>query len=322
VLVVAILLLPLLPASQQGAKTGWNPIPHYGDLLHLFVTISGDNRVYLVAIALCCLAGLLVVAGAYMLKLLGRDRVYGYAGRDASRMLTETTQPREGVGQLQRLVPVVWSLVCWLLVPLMLSYVVSHGTLRIFSSRYLVAIVPPLFLLVGLGVFVLRRRVLQGALALVLILLSLSTVPLYYGSAQVEDWDASLWLIARYQPGDGIVCYDNAVEQGCQISVEYYMHAYPSAAHFTPDSPGAFSWTNFGLANAASSFDAATDPTVLAAYGARHPRVFYVVGRLPDDAAAAKARVAQQWLDRHYRLVGLINTRTVTIRLYATGAPV
>ena len=41
---------------------------------------------------------------------------------------------------------------------------------------------------------------------------------------------------------------------------------------------------------------------------------------LPDDAAAARAQGAQQWLDSHYHLVNRIVTPTVTISLYETGA--
>src|SRR5207245_1659605 len=101
-------------------------------------------------------------------------------------------------------------------------------------------------------------------------------------------------------------------EQGCQISVEYYLHAYPSAAHFTGDAPGAFSWTTFSSAHP----EAAVDPTMLAAYGARHSRIFFIIGRLPDDMAVVRVQAAQRWLDSHYHFIAQIVTRTVTIRLY------
>ena len=89
-----------------------------------------------------------------------------------------------------------------------------------------------------------------------------------------------------------LVCYDNDVQQGCQISVEYYLQAYPTAAHFTADSPGAFSWANFGPVNPEAGSGAAVDPTALAQYGAKHPRIFFIVGRVPDAASAAKVQVA------------------------------
>jgi len=173
--------------------------------------------------------------------------------------------------------------------------------MRLFSSRYLVTILPPLFLLVGMGVSVLRWRTLQVVLTLGLFLIALHHVPQYYQTAQVEDWNSTVhWLEQRYQAGDGLVCYDSDVEQGCQVSVEYYLHAYSSAAHFTGDSPGEFSWANFGPANPRSGPEAAVDPGALAAYAAQHPRIFYITGRIPNNAAGARALAAQHWLDSYY----------------------
>ncbi len=84
------------------------------------------------------------------------------------------------------------------------------------------------------------------------------------------------------------------------------------------DSPGEFSWTNFGPANATLGPEAAVDPTALSAYASRHTHMFYIVGRIPNDAAAARAKAAQNWLDTHYHLLGRIVSPTVTISWYAT----
>ena len=141
---------------------------------------------------------------------------------------------------------ILLALLCWLFVPIIVSFVISQGSIRLFSSRYLVTVVPPLLLLIAMGITAVRWRYVRLVLTLGLLLLAMQSVPLYYRSAQVEDWNtATFWLEQQYQTGDGLVCYDNAVEQGCQIAVEYYLHAYPSAAHFTADTPGAFSWTAF-----------------------------------------------------------------------------
>ena len=124
-----------------------------------------------------------------------------------------------------------FALLCWLILPVVISYVVSQGHTRLFSTRYLVTIVPPLCLLVGLGVATLRSQGVKIALAAALIALAVHYTPLYYVHAQVENWNIpTSWLVQRYQPGDGLVCYTNA--QGCQISVEYYLSRYQSDAHF------------------------------------------------------------------------------------------
>jgi hypothetical protein len=145
-------------------------------------------------------------------------------------------------------------------------------------------------------------------------------VPVYYRSAQVEDWNSTVhWLEQRSQSNDGLVCFDNDVQQGCQIAVEYYLDAYPNGTHFTSDSPGAFSWANFGPVDPSTGSNAAVDPQALARYAAQHPHLFYIVGRVPTDAAAKQAQAEQQWLDSHYHLLGRVHTPTVTISWYATA---
>jgi len=200
-------------------------------------------------------------------------------------------------------------------VPIAVSYALSQGSLHLFSSRYLVIAVPPLLLLAAMGAMTIRWRSIRVMVTLGLCVLALQAVPFYYRSAQVEDWNsATFWVEQHYRSGDGLVCYDNAVEQGCQVSVEYYLHAYPGAAHFTADAPGAFSWTTFR----SEQPNDAVDPAVLATYGMKHTRLFFIVGRLPDKHAALLALRAQHWLDSHYHLFAQIVTRTVTVRLYIT----
>lgn len=307
VLAAALLMIPMGIVARTGAKTGWLPAPHLSDLLQLFVTISGYKKYYLFAIALCCLLGVVLVALSYRQQFLFFAKTKG-------------TAPSSDIVHEQR-VPATLALLCWFVLPIVVSYAISQGSLRLFSERYLVTIVPPLCLLVGLGVTMLPWRRVQILLSLALLLMALVAVPFYYQNAQVEDWNVTThWLQQRYQQDDGLICYDNSVQQGCQISVEYYLHAYPTGAHFTADAPGAFSWDNLGPANPQAGPDAAVDPAVLAAYGTKHARIFFIVGRVRDDAAAARAQAAQRWLDAHYQRLDQIVTRTVTIYLYQTNA--
>src|SRR5207249_318835 len=205
-----------------------------------------------------------------------------------------------------------------IIVPVVLSYIISQGPTRLFSSRYLVTIVPALVLLVGLGITVLRWQAAQLILTLGLLLLTLHYVPYYYQLPQAEDWNtATFWLEQHYQTNDGLVCYDNA--QGCQVSVDYYLTAYPSPAHFTADSPGSFPWVNYDLTNHTGNAQPAVDPRALAVFASHHLRIFYIVGRISSSDTAAHAHFAQHWLDTHYHLVGQIVTRTVSVRLYETS---
>ena len=314
-----VLSIPMLLAARHGSKTGWLAIPHLHDIPSLFLTISDNSIFYMLMLAACCTLGIGVVA----LVHLTRDRqVKGQAGRGALPLHFVFFGDKAGdarLAWLQGLWPVLFALLCWLVVPVIASYVISQGHTRIFSSRYLVTIVPPLFLLVGLGIATLRWRLIQVVLAAILLLVALHHVPQYYSSAQVEDWRTpALWLEQHYHAGDGMVCYNNA--QGCEVAIEYYLRAYPSGAQFPADSPGAFPWVNYDTTNRLGDFGAAVDPARLAGYGAMHPRLFFIAGRFANSTEAALAQAAQHWLDTHYHFIAQSTKGAVTIRLYATNA--
>jgi mannosyltransferase len=306
---IFVFILPLIYASRHGSKTGWLPIPQPMDVYVLFLNICANSRIYLYLLLALCLLGLCVTVLAFRLR--GMQLL-------SKAFLVESAGDKRLV-RLRQLLPVGLALLCWIIVPVVLSYTISQGPTRLFSSRYLVTIVPAFVLLVGLGIVVLRWRVVQVALGLCLLLLTLHYVPLYYQNPQAEDWNTtSFWLEQHYQANDGLVCFDNS--QGCQVCVEYYLTAYPSAAHFTADSPGSFSWVNYDLTNHLGNGEPAVDPKVLAVFGTHHPRIFYITGRISSGSTAAQAQSAQHWLDAHYHFIAQIVTHTVTVRLYATGS--
>lgn len=223
--------------------------------------------------------------------------------------------------RIQSSIPIILAMLCWFVIPLIISYGISQGSMRLFSTRYLVIIVPPVLYLVALGIESLSQRRIRSSLVAVLFVLASFSVPSYYQSAQVEDWkQTTLWLQSHYQANDGITCYNNA--QGCQLDIEYYLRAYPQdGITFPADSPGSFPWANYDLTNRIETDPGlAVDPTVLAAYGKQHSRIFFVIARLSGQENVARAAKARYWLDSHYGLVDQIVTRTVTIRLYQTGS--
>ena len=305
---IFVLAIPLIYASRHGSKTGWLPIPHPIDVYQLFLTICANSRIYLYLLLALIVFGLCVAGMTY--------RVRGKLLLSQLSLLEGDTDSR--VAWLQQLWPVAFALLCWLFIPLVLSYGISQGPIRLFSSRYLVTIVPPFLLLVALGIAVLRWRLLQTFVIIGVLLLTLHYVPLYYEQPQIEDWNVTtFWLEQHYQPNDGLVCFDNS--QGCQVSVEYYLTAYPSTAHFSSDSPGSFPWVQYDLSNHQGNTELAVNPSALANFGAHHPRVFYITGRLSGNAAVAQAHAAQQWLDAHYHFIAQIATKSVVIRLYRTS---
>jgi uncharacterized membrane protein len=297
---IGVFSLPMLSVSLQGPQTGWLAKPGLHDVLSVFYSFVGYQKVYLLALlsgcALCVIA--LVVSNLTKIQVSwAKEMIQGF-------------RPLFSVG---------WCVLGWSTIPLILSYLLSQGEMRLFSARYLVVIVPALCLLPGVLVAGLRKRLMQIVVVASMLALALSSVPYYYASAQVEDWNSTVhWMQERYSQGDGLVCYDNTiagpVKQGCQISVEYYLHAYPGIATFSADSPGLFSWETFS----APDPEAALDPLSLTKYAANHSHFFWIVGRI-QAGKEGDVRTAQVWLDGRYNLLGEISTRTVAIRWYATS---
>jgi hypothetical protein len=308
-LLIGLLSIPMFIESLHGAKTGWLPVPRLPELLSLLTIISGDNIRYLSVTGLYLLCGVLLIGFALLVR-----RVAGL-----SRWMHAHPRISHGFEPLAALWPFVWIMLCWLLLPVILSYIVSQGSLRLFSTRYLVVIVPPFCFLVVLGVAVFRQYVVRIILCCILLGSAILVVPHYYQNAQVEDWGTAVhWMSARYQPGDGLVCYDNTVTQGCQIAVEYYLDAYPQGAYFAANSPGAFSWEKYSLNEPQENPALALQPAALAAFAQQHTRLFMITGRIANSADVAQVKKTQQWLDQHYRFDAQITTSTVVIRLYTT----
>ncbi|HVU68141.1 MAG TPA: glycosyltransferase family 39 protein [Ktedonobacteraceae bacterium] len=306
-----LLSAPILYASRVGSKTGWLAIPTPGDVYRLFLTISAQSKILLGLFALAILLGLLVAllaalpSGQQPLKRL-------------ALLPKDEEEARRWRQRFLQLLPLAILLLCWMLCPVAISYIVSQKSTRLFSPRYLVVIVPALILLVALGLSVLRWRVARLVLGLCLLLLCLRYVPNYYHNAQVEDWrTGTQWLQQQYQPGDGLICYDNS--QGCAVDIEYYLQAYPfGSAHFDADSPGYFPWVDYDTTNHLGAYQQALDTTAIQIYGEKHPRLFFGLGRA--SASNPQVQAALQWLNTHYRLITRESTSTLTFYLFDTTA--
>ncbi len=306
---IGALITPFVLASRHGSKTGWLPSPSLGELTAKLESLVGTGRhAALILGALAALA-LVVAAGVWLLATPGGKLLRERAPARLGRM--------DGGALLPKVWPVIVGLSLWVIVPVVVSYVVSLGPTRIFSSRYLVVILPSLCLSLGAGVAALRwpgaRLVSAGLLAVIMLTLT----PSYYAHAQVEDWRTPVrWLERAYQPGDGLVSYNNV--QGCEIPVDYYLQTDGSSARFDANSPGVINWSLYGHGDPFGRFAEAVDLRALAAYAAQHPRLFFIAGRFTDVRHAAKAHEVQDWLAAHYHFVGEISSGVVTISLYDT----
>lgn len=305
---IALLITPFALVSRHGDKTGWLASPNPAELLSHLPKIALPHHGLVTA---TLVFGVMVASPVWLLASPQGKRLSGR---------WRATFQRDGGALAATAGPVALAMALWVVAPTLVSYVVSQGPLRIFSGRYLIVILPGLCLALGAGVAALRwpaaRLVALGLLAVVLLALA----PSYYAHAQVEDWRTPVrWLERAYQPGDGLVSYNNV--QGAELSVDYYLQSDGSAARFGPTSPGAIHWDLYGHGDPFGAYQQALDPTALASYAAKHPRLFFIEGRFVDAADEAKAHAAQAWLDAHYRLIGQTSSGVVTIRLYDTRAP-
>lgn len=143
-------------------------------------------------------------------------------------------------------------LVVWLVGGTVLFALVSlpgAHNLHLWYPRYLVVVTPPLCLLAAYGVWACGRAAGAGlaalfgwigwhlarraprvasasmavALAVVLLALSAHVLPRYYATAQSHDFREPIaWLLARAQPGDGLVCVPVGL---CGVGADYYLVA-------------------------------------------------------------------------------------------------
>jgi uncharacterized membrane protein len=310
--VAAIIALsaPLIYVSRHGSKTGWLPAPSLAGLAQHLLGTGGKAKL-IVALLIALVLAAVVAAMAVLLHPAGR--------RLRTRLLAAARARWSAPDIVPGAIPAVVMLLCWAVVPAVVSFFVSQGSVRLFSGRYLVVIAPALFLLVGVGVAALGWSRIRLVLAAVAVLLALALVPSYYAHAQSEDWrTAARWLEAQYHGGDGLVSYNNV--QGCEIPLDYYFASDGSAAHFSADAPGVTSLARFASGgDPFAGFSGALDTRALATYAALHPRLFFIAGRFSDGADELRALTTQQWLSAHYRLLGQTSTGIVTIWLYDTS---
>lgn len=117
----------------------------------------------------------------------------------------------------------LWShmlVVCWFLCPIV-GLLALSAIRPFFAGRYLVAALPALALIAGLGIAVLPVRLLKVAATAALMALSLVSIyvtdPLY----EMSDWRSATGLIVENaQQGDGIIFYSHLAELPFQ---HYYM---------------------------------------------------------------------------------------------------
>lgn len=202
---------------------------------------------------------------------------------------------------------VVFLLATWIIVPLVLSYGLSHKPFNqhLFLTRYLLPIVPAICFLAAAGLCSLPDRRIRAVAIAAVLLVATVALPLYYSRVEREDFRlASTWMSQRYQSGDGVAC----ASLGCAFALEYY-----APGKMQTDSPGNYVWTpgQFG--------HVPDDSATLATYSRTHSRLFLVYGTAGQSPTISED---EGWLIAHgYRMAERLVTAagsagTVTVELF------
>lgn len=295
VAVVALIAPILIDAKLHGGNNLFVPLADWATLVHMFPILTQGTFNPWVWYLIGAFALLAIIVATI-------SRVWRPASvRTSPRIFGVLRRP--GVGAL--------ALVCWMLVPVILSYLATQPgfNLHLFYQRYLLVIVPALCLLVGVGIASLRWRVVQVVLAIVVVALVLNNIPRLLVNAQAQDFATGMaWVQREYHPGDGLAC---APAINCSVPMLYYIDAYPGPAHFNPDSPGLW---RFPLHSPTFS-----DLAALQRYASRYHRIFFFTLRWsPGSPLDAKTQAMQQWLASTHELAGKVETSTGSAYLYVT----
>jgi len=107
----------------------------------------------------------------------------------------------------------------WLLTVLLVPFAISQFSVPMFSSRYMISIAFPFFLLVGRGLSILPRRFLRYAGGLSVVCASLTVLIPYYTHVDNIPWrDIAGYVESRAKPGDLIIFH----APWCNSSVYWY----------------------------------------------------------------------------------------------------
>jgi mannosyltransferase len=313
---IGVLFAPIALTSQGISKTGWIPSPTLRDFRALYLVYAfGVPRWEIFGLLLCCATAIVAAILFFARRRHAAENHPNSEFQSARRYHMSEIVRRPMAMEAVFLL----ALLCWLTIPVVAAFVVSQGATRVFSTRYLVIIIPALVLLISTIAMLPRVWLLRVTFLSAFFIPAVVGAISYYPNAQIEDWRTpARWIEQHYQPGDGLVTYNNSNQQGAQFPMQYYLHSDGSQADLDADTPGVVLWERLPEADPFAHYQDALDPQALSRYAALHHRFFFVAGRLsgPDDVAKVQATIS--WLNSHYQLLGQSSDSTAaTVLLYS-----
>ena len=100
----------------------------------------------------------------------------------------------------------MYFLVVWLLTPIVLPVVISRLTTPIYLQRYELVAAPAFFLMVSKGIGAIGQKHVRSVVLLILVALSLYSLPSYYSGVRKDQWrDAARYIDANALSDDLVV---------------------------------------------------------------------------------------------------------------------
>jgi mannosyltransferase len=269
-------------------NTHIQPANAYG-MARLLWNIAGHNVVYGVLLGAAILAAVVITIG-----VTTRRGTHG-----------QTLWPGRNV-----------ALVSWLLVPVVLSYAATQPgfNLHLFAWGYLVVVVPALGLLAAIGLSALPWGVARQAAAVCLVGAAAVATPVYSSAVPIQDFrGAAVWIADRYQAGDGLVTSLSS----SSLAMDYYARIGTIPGALVANAPSGWSWREGG--------EVTLDQRAVAAYAARHPRVFLVSslqeGVRPETVQ--QVQLTESQFEERYVLIADVAVPSqlgdIRVRLYETA---
>jgi len=176
---IMVLLLPLavFVVARDTGQLAWVSKPGVADIYGLFDALAGGGRPLVLAYLVPCFAAIVVAVKTW--SRLGNSRETWHYGL----------------------------LLSWLLVPVLTAFTVSLRK-PIFVDRFLIGCLPPLVLLVAVGLSQIPNRWILGGSLVVLAMLSARRISRYDVMQQKEDWRAATsYVTSHASRGDAVLFY-------------------------------------------------------------------------------------------------------------------
>jgi mannosyltransferase len=306
---VVALRYPLYAAHPD--QVAWIVRPHWSDLVAgLRQLVGGDGGMGQIAAGNALLLLFLLACALLAVQVLRPHPSTRSPSSMESKL--ETTKP------LGRAEAVALALL-WFWVPVLGTWLGSQIK-PLWVTRYLAPATITACIILAAGVTAAgealrasdRRALVTGALALLVAGVLLVPLQDYLNRPGFEDWRGAAQAVeARFQPGDGVVCYDN--QWGCDFGFSTYFAWQDGPAHLDAQAPGAFSWQVYSQPDREAIFAQAVNLAMLAPYLAWHGRMWVLLGHFTNGQGNWEAALA--WLGSHAHLIYHVVARG-DIRVY------